>query len=977
MYENEFTRIMDASQSNSLTFFVGAGVSKLAGAPGWGELISDISVKLGIKPKKEYTPEDYLKIPQMYYYSLEDKDEYYKFVESKIDGKELMPTPIHKEMFDLNPVSFITTNYDTLLEDAAAKFCQILRVVARDKDVPSIAGDRYILKIHGDFRNKNFVLKEEDYLNYSEKFKLIETLLKSIFSTNTVVFIGYSLGDYNIKLILNWAKELLKEDFRKPIFLYVDDVLTKEELQYHESRGLAVIEYYKIGEKNVDYLNRYQLFFDALKRYDSYDISEKSAEEAFGVLFHLLEPLNKLKALRHEDVSRKLSKYDVYIDNNGVLRVWENKQIFVRFIEIDRMNEIDRCKLDVNELRMFNTIKRVFEKACLWAIFDEYEHYKIKHFDIQFGDENCLLFKYKKMNKYVSKQYKTLDSNIKKAYYLYKLYRYKEALKLFIEVARQAFATGDYLSFYFAEINCHSLKILIKKNIYFRGSYMRELDGDLLDDRLIEDLFSKLPFEFRRKYVSLKDIHTTALLYKYAYNSFESADKLDEVIESKTIEYGSTSCDRALSRINDYLHFIQGNTLVVDAFAEYKKSVKRIMEALMHKYSIQNKCEIFTDDDFPPQNDRITFDEIDFYCFIECFYPDEIIRLFRRYDIKTIEFKDNNVIERAVRNIVDYYEMIQKENGSFVANSYLQTKIKNVLALLRYIDISLKLFESVCAFILTNDFDHISIKDKVNFLGWQIYERGKNSIRITRIIEKKLLLYFDEHRKAFESGEEYDDPYSEGVTYDNLADYLQSNGKNYISQELSYRIDLLINNNEKELFSSHYFRHITKSQQKKVLSWLGKEIEQNFDYELLTFLLENNYKISDKVKIQLIDLLKKETAEESNMKCVRIYPVKKRYSKLIQVGYACLLGWLQRDEFELFVGISDEFDFYYQYEGFDFEKFDVRWILRLRNPILKKIVENKDVYVKVRKCIVQAMKARKFTKQDNEKLQGILINYFC
>ena len=54
----------------------------------------------------------------------------------------------------------------------------------------NINGNKYILKLHGDIEHQNIVFKEEDYLNYSENFKLIETLLKSIFSMNTVVFIG-------------------------------------------------------------------------------------------------------------------------------------------------------------------------------------------------------------------------------------------------------------------------------------------------------------------------------------------------------------------------------------------------------------------------------------------------------------------------------------------------------------------------------------------------------------------------------------------------------------------------------------------------------------------------------------------------------------------------------------------------------------------------------------------------------------------
>ena len=206
MYEKEFARILDASKNNSLTFFVGAGVSTSSHAPSWKELINEISDKIGRPRQENYSYDDYLKIPQMFYN--ENPKEYVKTVRKCIDVKTLEPNKAHKAMMKLSPASFITTNYDTLLEDTALYFCQNYVTVACNEDVPNISGDRYILKMHGDFKNKNFVLREDDYLNFDNNFKLIDTMAKSIFSTNTVVFIGYGLTDYNIKLIINWAKEL-------------------------------------------------------------------------------------------------------------------------------------------------------------------------------------------------------------------------------------------------------------------------------------------------------------------------------------------------------------------------------------------------------------------------------------------------------------------------------------------------------------------------------------------------------------------------------------------------------------------------------------------------------------------------------------------------------------------------------------------------------------------------------------------------
>lgn len=81
MYEKLFKRIIDASYTNSLTFFVGAGVSKLSNAPKWSELIDAFCNHLGRKTKEKYSNDEFLSIPQMYYYSInKDNDIYYNFI---------------------------------------------------------------------------------------------------------------------------------------------------------------------------------------------------------------------------------------------------------------------------------------------------------------------------------------------------------------------------------------------------------------------------------------------------------------------------------------------------------------------------------------------------------------------------------------------------------------------------------------------------------------------------------------------------------------------------------------------------------------------------------------------------------------------------------------------------------------------------------------------------------------------------------
>ena len=394
MYEKELQRILNASQNNALTFFVGAGVSALSGAPTWKRLIHAISDRLGQARKDEYSSDEYLQIPQMFYYSLgENKEEYYTFVKAQLHSSPMLPNVIHREMLNLNPVSFITTNYDTLLEDAAVQYCQSFKVVSRDEDVPTIFGDRFILKLHGDFKHNNFVLKEEDYLNYSENFKLIETLVKSIFSTNTVVFIGYSLNDYNIKLILNWTKTLLKGSFREPIFLYVgSSALTDTELIYQQSKGLTVVEWNKLITSTDDYLDRYNAIFAALKNQSKLSLEGKSEDEAFEILYNLLQPLDRLNALRIEDVSKRLYPY-IRIRDDGVIGLSQRDDLLLkRFFAINLMPDSQQNNLTKDVLGKYHCILNVFRKARILEVEDGHKYRRFVAGEVPFADKNSEAF---------------------------------------------------------------------------------------------------------------------------------------------------------------------------------------------------------------------------------------------------------------------------------------------------------------------------------------------------------------------------------------------------------------------------------------------------------------------------------------------------------------------------------------------------------------------------------------------------------
>lgn len=986
MYEKELKRIFDASQNNALSFFVGAGVSVLSQAPSWKSLINAICDKLGCERKDNYSSDEYLQIPQMFYYSLgENKSEYNKFIQEQLNCADLVPNDIHREMLDLNPASFITTNYDTLIEDAALQHCKSYKAVACDGNVPKIYGDRFILKVHGDFSNNNFVLKEEDYLNYSENFKLIETLTKSIFSTNTVVFIGYGLNDYNIKLIVNWAKSLLKDNFLEPIFIYTgNQKLTDEELIYQKSKGLSVIEWYKLVSPPAEYLPRYQAFFDALRKLSKPSFEGKTEDEAFEMLYDLLKPLNQLNALRKGDISKRIPS-DVRISEDGVLHPSKSNISLKRFLEINQMTDVKRNNLSKEVLDKYYCILNVFKKA---RIFEVAEDNKYRRFieDAPFADQNCIQFDYIAMNKFAAKEYSSIEKNYKKAFYLSRLKRYDDSFFLFSKLAKQAFKEGNYLLYYLAESNCISLRTIIKNaSLWYSGYDLLKIESLSLNDLEVENLFRRLPVEFRNTYDNLKDIHRANMLYRYSYEAFMDGQKLQNAIESESTEFGLTSSAKAVFRINDYLHFLQGNGIIAEVFAEYKSTVKNLMSLLVYKYAAQNKKTLHDQPFHFDSGDKVYFDEIDFYCFIECFNDKEIRMLFSKHHIETIEFENIDHIELSVSGLLDYYDYASKRSKNKIELLSLRIQIKNCLSLLRFINISQGLFDKIVRFIFAHESREILINDKVLFLDHQLMIKKMFSDNTSKTIENALISYIDKEISALESGKRFELlSTNTGINYYNLVHYAYLGENCVSSRQLSRRVSYIIENNLFSMYSHvarHYCNYISKYQKKRLIFWANKQLSKNFNFDIFTILIEMDARISTTAKEQLKSFLNSKIELEKTNKNsgngVIVYPTNYNFGELDQVGYWCLIKVLRANDFKEFLGNSPVFDFYCEYEKFDFSRFEVSWLLNLRSRPLTEIAKSKSVRDKIRNIIVSVMKDNTLVESDANRLQDILIHHFC
>ena len=222
---------------------------------------------------------------------------------------------IYDYLLSLNPSSIITTNFDDLIEKSCLKKAENFVVVAKDKDVSNIQGQRFILKIHGDFKNKNIVFTENSYLDYEQDFSLISRQLTSVLATNTVVFIGYGLSDFNIRLLINLLKNLYNEKSRKklknsarPIFYSVTDApLDEDDRNYFSNKGIDAFDCYDLNDslKYVDPKDDKNRF---IKRYGQFFLSldDVNLDNSTKFLCDSLQPLNAFNCTTVEMLREKL-----------------------------------------------------------------------------------------------------------------------------------------------------------------------------------------------------------------------------------------------------------------------------------------------------------------------------------------------------------------------------------------------------------------------------------------------------------------------------------------------------------------------------------------------------------------------------------------------------------------------------------------------------------------------------------------------
>lgn len=248
--------IRNAIENDTLTVFVGAGFSKFAETdtikfPSWEELM------LPFKKDLQTEETDYLKVAQLYAIEFGE----YRLYEKLKDVIPLhaSPSDLHIQLFRLNPKYVITTNFDNLLEKTINEQGLIYDIIKSDDDFVKSTLPPKLIKIHGDLDSHNIVFKEDDYLNYANNRPLLDNFLRHILSSTTVLFLGYSYSDNNVKQIAKWIEKQSKVS--PPRFLVAKDE-NRGQIRYLEKHNIRII----FPNSNLGYRDLYEKFFNFIEK---------------------------------------------------------------------------------------------------------------------------------------------------------------------------------------------------------------------------------------------------------------------------------------------------------------------------------------------------------------------------------------------------------------------------------------------------------------------------------------------------------------------------------------------------------------------------------------------------------------------------------------------------------------------------------------------------------------------------------------
>jgi len=195
--------------------FVGAGLSRRAGYPGWRELLTSVADELEISLENE---PDLVGVAQWFInHSGAERARIAQIVRDSFPSRPDVPVP-YRILARLPLRDVWTTNYDKLIERAWELASRGIDVKSRAADlaVPDRNATTVLYKMHGTVDHPTeIVIATDDFETYRHTRAAFLPILHAHLLSRTFLFLGVSFTDPNIKFLLGIIREQMGSEKRQ------------------------------------------------------------------------------------------------------------------------------------------------------------------------------------------------------------------------------------------------------------------------------------------------------------------------------------------------------------------------------------------------------------------------------------------------------------------------------------------------------------------------------------------------------------------------------------------------------------------------------------------------------------------------------------------------------------------------------------------------------------------------------------------
>jgi hypothetical protein len=247
-------QLIEVLKQSETIFFVGAGCSNSAGLPDWIgllERLADFCDQLD----RDSSEARELIIAKDFEYAASilreflDDEQHLDFLSSLSDFVDAEPKIIHEKLVSFGIRSFITTNYDCLLEKAVLAYSGDNIEIVTNGNRESLTrickatSKDFVYKLHGHIEEPgSIVLTRNDYNQLIHDNIQASHCLRTLFSSRPIVFIGYSLSDRDFQFHLDFLHQVTGGNL-EDIFAILPDVGLNRIETYYKHNGIKVVPY--------------------------------------------------------------------------------------------------------------------------------------------------------------------------------------------------------------------------------------------------------------------------------------------------------------------------------------------------------------------------------------------------------------------------------------------------------------------------------------------------------------------------------------------------------------------------------------------------------------------------------------------------------------------------------------------------------------------------------------------------------------